>query len=399
LPAPTANITWAPTTTFLDENQASLVKSIDEDTANDAGTGSITLDSAGVKAAGLDLSTGRIIVIYRQAMNTITSSTDDGTTVTLQTGPASLEQAATHAELDWQQASEFSPAAAALAMAKTKSKDGRTYTILDEGNHVSVTFPAGTYSLTVDMTLYGDKLDFAITGSKAAGEGTISAKMTATGEIGRFVEHHHVVIDDSVLTQYEADNNHMEGTVTLTAVAAASGNDTIDLSPEPYSLLKWPGFIGPLYVEWGTSIQFVVNAVVPESASVNVSTVIDYNSDLGFTANDSSFNAMGTIGSYSIDKGMVLQSGAPGDVTFNAGIGFPRLSLSLFHSLAEVWVQPAFLVGGAYTFFPACQTATADYLASCGYDVSVFGHGPSADKTLYEKKQPLLTAGSCDGGT
>jgi hypothetical protein len=154
-----------------------------------------------------------------------------------------------------------------------------------------------------------------------------------------------------------------------------------------------------LYVEWGTSIQFVVNAVVPESASVNVSTVIDYNSDLGFTANDSSFNAMGTIGSYSIDKGMVLQSGAPGDVTFNAGIGFPRLSLSLFHSLAEVWVQPAFLVGGAYTFFPACQTATADYLASCGYDVSVFGHGPSADKTLYEKKQPLLTAGSCDGGT
>ena len=53
LPAPTANITWAPTTTLIDQTQTSLVTSVHS--ANQV----ITLDSAGVKAAGLDSQHGK----------------------------------------------------------------------------------------------------------------------------------------------------------------------------------------------------------------------------------------------------------------------------------------------------------------------------------------------------
>jgi hypothetical protein len=389
LPAPTVNITWAPTTTFLDESQVSLVKSID------SSTGLITLDSAGVKAAQLDLSDGRIIVVYGQAMATITSSTDDGTTVTLQTGPASLADAATHAELDFEQATEWTPEAA-MAAAKKMNREIRR-DLKGGGNHVSFDLPAGgDYTLSIDATLYGDHAEFTITGAKNSG--SITAKMTATGQVGRFVEHHHVLIDSGALQDYEVDNNHIEGSMTLSAVAAASGDDALNYSPT-LPLFVWPGLIGPIPVEMSTSIQFVADAVVPSSASVNVTTDFDFNSDIGYEFNGTTFNAQGNVGPYSVQKGGTLQSGGPTAVTYNAGIGFPRMSFSVFGSFADVWAQPAFDVGGSFTFFPACQTATAAFIGAAGYDLTIFDKvikiGSSGTTEFWDIKKPLLTAGSC----
>ena len=86
-------------------------------------------------------------------MQTITSSTDDGTTVTLGTGPASLAQAVTNAELDWQQAAELSPEAAQAAAAANvtnmlkKHHSGRALTV--SGNHLSYDAEVGDYEYSV----------------------------------------------------------------------------------------------------------------------------------------------------------------------------------------------------------------------------------------------------------
>jgi hypothetical protein len=394
LPSPTADITWAPGTTYVDEMHASLVKSVDPTTFK------ITLDSAAVKAANLDLSQGRIIVIYGQAMRTITSASDDGTNVTLETGPASLADAATDAELDWQQAVELSPEAAKGAGATgmrriVRAKNGLTV----DNNHVAYVFPDGEYTFTIDMVLGGDTATVSIEAEKEI-SGGVTAKFTATGQISRFVDHHHVSIKGGQLQSYETDNNHVQGNLTLTAVAAASNEDSLTVTL-PVPLLEYTILVGPIPVEMTVGAEFVIKGVVPAESSVDVQSVINYDSDLGFSYGGTSVSASGSIGSYSIEKGDVTQSGSPSDVGFNAGMGFPRIGVSAFGSSLVGSIQTAFVVGGSYTFFPACQTADAAYLASYEYDLSILGAIPivsSGDQTIFEVQKTLLSAGMCSGG-
>jgi hypothetical protein len=404
LPAPTANITWAPTTTLIDQTQTSLVTSVDS--ANQV----ITLDSAGVKAAGLDLSTGRILVIYGQAMQTITSSTDDGTTVTLGTGPASLAQAVTNAELDWQQAAELSPEAAQAAAAANvtnmlkKHHSGRALTV--SGNHLSYDAEVGDYEYSVDMDLGGDTSTVTLSVSKdlvSGSAGSISAKISATGQISRFVNHNHVSIVNGVLQEYDTDNPDVQGSLTLSAVAAGSGGDDLSYTL-PVPLFEYPIMVGPIPVLMTVGAQFVMNGQVPADGSVQVDAVINFDADLGITYGGTSVSASGSIGPYSIAKGAVTQSGSSSAVGFSGGVGFPRIGVSAFGEGLVGWIQPGFVVGGTFTFFPACQTANAQFLAACGYDISVLSDlAPdiaSGETNLFESpEQVLLSAGTCDGGT
>jgi len=393
LPAPTANITWAPNTTFIDQSQLTLVKS------SDATTGAVTLDSAGVKSAGLDLSTGRIVVIYGQMMGSITSSTDDGAgTLTLATSATSLDQAATAAELDWQMATELTPDAAKAAGATLGARTVRKKGAVVSQNNLSLSLTQSGYTYGVNMVLAGDQATVDLTIDKSLAKGA-KGHFGATGTIKRFVSQNHVSITGGKLQKYTNANPNVQGNLTLVVSAAADASDALSFTL-PIPLFQYVTLVGPIPVVMTIGAQFVMNGQMPVDGSVQVSSSFDYDSTLGFTYDGTSVSATASIGSPTIQKSGTPQSAASSAVAFSAGMGFPRVAVNLFGLPVVGWLQPAFVVGGSYTFMPACQTADAELLAACGYSISVLGiSGPSGSLTLFDQKETLLASGMCPPGS
>jgi len=106
--------------------------------------------------------------------------------------------------------------------------------------------------------------------------------------------------------------------------------------------------------------------------------------------------AGGNLGSINFGK-ETNESGGPDFISANSGIGFPRIELSVAGDTLVPWAQTAFLIGGSFTFQPACQTADAQFLGAVGFDFSLLGWNIySGSKTLFSEKTELLRAGECD---
>ncbi|NJL71867.1 MAG: hypothetical protein HC888_09780 [Candidatus Competibacteraceae bacterium] len=124
-------------------------------------------------------------------------------------------------------------------------------------------------------------------------------------------------------------------------------------------------------------------------------TQFTYNSDLGFSYDGTTVQAGGRMGDVTFGNA-VHQTGASNAISANFGIGYPRVSMDIAGGTLVGWAQTAFLVGGSFTFMPACQTADAQFIGSAGYDLGILGvQLASGSKKLFEQKKELLRAGQC----
>lgn len=141
----------------------------------------------------------------------------------------------------------------------------------------------------------------------------------------------------------------------------------------------------------------VINAVVPLEGSSQVSAKFNYNSTTGFKFDgiDASVNAsMETI---NIEKN-IAQTGAPGQIGANFGIGFPRLELSFANEIMVPYIQTAFLIGGFYrTGTKPCQEAKASFLGQAGLNINGTKNIKFKwNKELWNLEKILLQSGNCD---
>ena len=107
--------------------------------------------------------------------------------------------------------------------------------------------------------------------------------------------------------------------------------------------------------------------------------------------------ASGHAGEVTIGEEETPHTAASQAAGVNFGVGYPRVELDVFGESIVPWAQIAYLVGGTYTFFPACQSADALILGSAGYDLSFLGivdlGGDSVE--FFKEQRPLLRAGQC----
>lgn len=401
LPAPTANITWGKNTIYLDQAQAmTLVKTIDTPDDIDGGTTqSITINGPAAKTAGLTFPDKDCIVIFGQVMREITgSSTDASGDIVLETADTSLDLCATDAELKWEQAMELNPEAAMAAINNPMGQlkvDHKKGLSVSQGM-LSYTATYGGYDYDVNLEMYGDTADVDITITKGT-----TAKFTVQGTLERFVVSHYASVTGGNLESYMTSIPGVKGSLTLSVVAAGSLTDK-DNFTLPVPLLEYPELIGPIPVVMEVSAQFTINGSVTITSSVDVEASFDYDSTLGFTSNGATVGPAATMGSPMIQKMGSPKSASSLAAAFSAGLGFPRVQVSAFGKTLVGWIQPAFVVGGSFTFMPACQTATAEFLASGGYSLSILSHKIASGSTVFfEDPETLLESpeGCADGGT
>ncbi|GAI51154.1 unnamed protein product, partial [marine sediment metagenome] len=192
------------------------------------------------------------------------------------------------------------------------------------------------------------------------------AKLIAEGEVQRFRTQGRISIKDKQVEEFANKLDKMQGEATITVVVAGSGQDFINYKPD-FTLIKLPFMVGPIYMELAIKVQFVIQASVPVEGSANLKVKFTYDSDLGFrlagaeAEADAGLRSLGT-GDERTEVGAVMAIGA------NFGVGFPRVELSIYDSLTG-WIQPAFLLGGSFTFTPPCVEVKASFIAAAGAEV------------------------------
>jgi len=385
-PNPTAdnssvyNVTLTDNTVFID---SLLVESLVRiDTADHV----YYFEGSDPKIANLKVND--ILLIYGVALRKVTAISHNGDETRVETGYATLNQAIRDGEISWNKEINF--------------KDGvRPVVLMNGENIVSKSTSANDFEFEFSYGAFSYRIKFVFTEAKADVEfeitkdlvKPITAKFLATGSIQNFSSSTEMVFANSKLTKFGQKNSDITGDLTLNLTVAGSGRDDIAFD-FPVVLLKYPMMVGPIPVVINLKVLFVINCVVPVDGSSQVEVKFDYKSTTGFKYDGTTVSADASMGDQSMNKN-IAQTGAASAIGVNFGLAFPRIEIGAFGEVLVPWIQTAFLIGGDYTFTPACQQAKSQFIGACGIDLSLAGFGYNAKKTLWQEEKVLLKSGDC----
>jgi len=133
---------------------------------------------------------------------------------------------------------------------------------------------------------------------------------------------------------------------------------------------------------------------VPVDGSSQIEVKFNYNSTTGIKYNGTTVSADASMGEKSMDKNKA-QTGASTAIAANFGLAFPRIEIGVFEDVIVPYIQTAFLIGGDYTFNPACQQAKSQFIGACGLNLSFLGFNYNANTVLWQEEKVLLQSGDC----
>lgn len=380
------DVSLAPDVNYVDESVLGMLSSYDEENRL------YYFDLDQVQAYGWEFIEGEPLIVHGAGLGRILEIVETDNQIIIETDFISLTDIITEGEIAWDYGVEFTEEKIAAI-----EIPGKGIYYPTKGTPLEINLDVGNlnYLLKVNLDSKIATFDFTVSRSLA---GPAGARFQAVGQLERFRSMDLIEIQGGALTTFEHQLNGLKGDVTLELVLAASGNDAVNLE-FPVTIMRIPFMVGPIPVVLNIRIQFVVNAVVPLDGSAHVKTRFAYNSDLGLSCDGVAVEAGGRMGDTQFGD-PIHQTGASSAIAANFGVGFPRVELSVAGNTLVPWAQVAFLVGGSYTFHPACQTADATFLGAAGYKLGFLGLNLlSGSKTLFREDKELLRAGSCPKNT
>jgi hypothetical protein len=373
------DVEWSPNARLLDTNDMRKATSID--TTNFV----YTFSKGNAKIDGL--TAGDILVAGELALRKVRSVTDNGSSLVVRTDPAVITDAIVNGDISWDYGVRYDVQTVTNAFRKMGARP--TFVGSDTaGYQVKI----GDFEYNFGMKFHPDVVKVDIRVIKKKGNTKI-LENRLEGKLYKFRALGKIRIENRQLQEFDARNDYVAGDLTLSLNAAGSGNN-IGIESD-FTLLKYPIPQIPFFTIKIKALV-VLNGVVPPEGSCLMKANFKYDVDQGF-----SYSAGGAIPRMLLRQevfektGPEPRTGAASAASLSFGIGFPRVELE-FLNTRIAWIQPAYLLGGDYTAFPACQQAKAQFIGSAGYGIGAFGISlKSGTKVLWQKEKVLLKAGEC----
>lgn len=378
----TFDVQLAPDTTMIEGDDLNLL------VASDTVSHIYRFDAGGVQASGLDLSEGRIMILHGIAVRRISSVETIGDDLIVETEFVALNEVITDGTVAWDYGVEFT----SEKVQAVEMPDGKImYT--KAGEPISFTITDGDYTYEFEATLETEKSAVKITITKGIGSAA-EAKFTVEGEIKRFRSQNTIRFENGLVREMNSRLDGMQGDLTLELVVAS--NSDIDFVYTLPTIMIVPFQAGPLPVLLRLKLRFQIVTLVPFGGSSLIRTGFTYDSDFGFTYDGTDVETAGGLGSITFNED-VNQTGAASAMGAKFGVAFPRVELSMLGDFVTLWAQTVFYISGTFTpFFPACQTADAEFTGQAGYDLSLLGlFNRSGWTSLFSESQVLLRTADC----
>lgn len=343
-------------------------------------------ESSNLKIANLEVND--ILLIYGVALRRVTGITQSGGETRVETGYATLNEAISDGEISWNKEISFQDGVFPEVQMLGQNIQLKSAT----ANGFEYEYPYGDFTYRIKFSFTDEKADVEFEISKDLA-GPVTAKFLTKGSIGNFYTNTEMKFENSKLTKFGQKNPDMQGELILNLTVAGSGRNKITFD-FPVVLLKFPMMVGPIPVTINVKVLFVFNCSVPVDGSSQIETKFTYNSTTGIHYNGTSVSADASVGDHSMDK-KIAQTGASSAIATSFGLAFPRIEIGVFGEIIVPWIQTAFLIGGDYTFNPACQQAKSQFIGACGLNLSFLGFGYNANTVLWQEEKILLQSGDC----
>lgn len=343
-------------------------------------------ESSHPKISGLEV--GDILLIHGLALRRVTGISLNGGETRVETGYATLNEAIRDGEIAWNK--EISFREGVIPEVQVKGQDIRWKSATADGFEFE--YPYGDFTYRIKFSFDENKADIEFEISKDLA-GPVTAKFLTRGSIENFHSSTDMKFVNGKLTKFEQKNPGMNGELVLNLTVAGSGRDVITFD-FPVVLLKFPLNVGPIPVIINVKVLFVFNCSVPVDGSSQIEVKFTYGSTTGIRYNGTTVSADASMGEQSMDKNMA-QTGASSAIAANFGLAFPRLEIGVFDDVIVPWIHTAFLIGGDYTFQPACQQAKSQFIGACGLNLSFLGFSYNANTVLWQEEKVLMKTGEC----
>ncbi|MBI5324489.1 MAG: hypothetical protein HZB41_04335 [Ignavibacteriae bacterium] len=341
------------------------------------------------------LQEGDNVVVGTYSYFKVKSINNDGNEIAVEGEFAPLTDVVKDAEIDWDHTVTFEKEAFIQAF---QSKGASIQKVTNDS--IGLGFKYGSFEYSIGIKFNKDLVHLTIIAEKIVAD-TKVAKLTVEGELRKFKTTGKIMIKDHVLQDFNASNDFQEGEFSLKVSATGSGTDIGVEVPLP--LLKFP-IAGIPFIWFEIKCLVVMNAVVPpdQVASTLLEYKFKYNADLGLQYNKAteSCDKKANLRSHEFTELNKPHSGATGAMSMSWGLAVPRFEINVgvpeFYNTTVGWIHSAYLVGGDYTFYPACQRAQVGFYGAYGWALGAFGMSfASGSGNLWKQEKFFLKAGNC----
>lgn len=341
---------------------------------------SITFDKKAARAANLDLTKGRVLLIAGHSLGRINAVTESSDSITVRTEQASLADAINDGTVAWdvplaydfdhfvtdtsattQRDGKFKPSAlnqpddrprltaismqqpdgSRIPIAKRPGDDGGTddnvnvkvadidITVKPQDGAVEWVMEAGGNKYQFRITAQGESAKFLVVVSRGGedsptmafrGEGTVSSLRSSSST--QFA-------NGAVAgTKVGLDNLQAELDLSVSVAGAGTAPASLEL---PVPMLTFVWMVGPIPVTVDVKADIIGSVQAELNASAQAKSSFAYRGDVGFTAKGTKISTSGNTKIERLDP-EPADSAAPMGVSVDAqfGVAFPDVSLSLF---------------------------------------------------------------------
>lgn len=365
-----------PGTTYVDETltEAALTEA-------DTEAHRYTFDAAALDAGGVELSPGSILLIHGVALRRITSVSESDGEVTVQTAYATLPEAFENAEIEWSQATEFTPEVLENAQIVFDGK-GLAPTAVS-GNTVSWEYQVDPYTVRGEVEALGSTARVKLQAIKDLnpGAGEATAAFTAEGTIQAVSSTADIVIENSETKAFDYENRGMGGDMKLSLAAAGAGNVGLNFKT-PEAVIRFPFTIGPIPATLIMKAGMVTGIeVVGGASSVTAQVNFSWGGDAGLTYDGTTVEAKASagLGTASASDGSADLAAPIGQsVSAQWGAVVPIIEVGLFGETIVPYIQPELYLRSSLTWGPVCQRIKVDYNVDGGMNLRFLGNDLAA---------------------
>jgi len=360
-------------TVFVDDAMvASALIDADDD------TDTYRFDVQALNDAGMQLAEGDVLLISKVALGRITSVTEDGGEVVVETEFAALTEAFEEADIDWAQEFEFTEEVFKNATIEFMGKEISLKQSGDPCNDVREgcldwDAEVGEYALRGRIRNIGGDAEITVIMSKQVGNENVALR--AENRLKPIRNRTNIEIRDSETRSFSFEDPDLAGEVKL-SLAAAAGGVSGNLGFGPHTMLRFPFTVGPLPVVLAVKVRTVAQVEVTTGASATSQVTITYGGQAGIQYTPERFIANKDVKL----ENPTYRDGA-GDLAAAIGVetkvqwGFtaPEMELQLFGNTLVPYLRPEFFLGAKLTWAPVCQNVNVRYNVSSGLDLRFLG--------------------------
>lgn len=344
----------------------------------------------------LDLQPGKIVFFYGHSVRRVSSVTEQGNEIIVNTEYVTLNEAIKNGTIGWENKIDWSPDQPEIQNASLfigdeifAAQETSEFKIHYEGKLQG-------WDLSVDLLPKDNKLTIDITASKEVG-GQKVCTVTGKGFISQFTNQVHFRFTDSNLDNFEIVNHGINGELEIKFAAVQLGTETAQLVIP--AKIKIPTRVYGIPVSFNLGCNLKIFPEVRGGASSQASYKLTYDSDMGFKFANNSAEATSKLNSHNME--VTGETVSAGMITTGVGVGleFPRIEVAILNEV----IVPYFLYNTSITTFyepgiasnvPPCQEGKMKVKCVSGVDLKFLGVSYAFSKDHFEKERKWQTEGS-----